>query len=92
MLTGDQEVSTTTVIATKAATLFHVEVVVVHVVVTIKITIAKTTTKETLILVFHEVAGNNIKLKEAEATRIALINHKTRFLSLTFLQITMKKI
>ena len=39
--------------------------------VTIKITIAKTTTKETLILVFREVAGNNIKLKEAEATRIA---------------------
>lgn len=62
----------TTVIATKVATSINEEVVEVHVVVALNTMIVKTTTSETLILVgFREVAVNNIRLNQAEATLIA---------------------
>jgi len=92
-LIGDQVDHMTIVITMMVVVSILVVVAVVPaVVVAIKTMIVRATTREILTLAFPVVADNNIKLKEVEVIRtIWAANHQTKFLSLIFLNLTLKK-
>ena len=92
-LIGDQVDHMTIVITMMVvASILVVVAVVPAVVVAIKTMIVRTTTREILTLAFPVAADNNTRLKEVEVIRtIWLANHQTKFLSLIFLNLTLKK-
>jgi len=92
-LIGDRADRMTIVITMMGVVSILVVVAVVHaVVVAIKTMIVRATTRETLTLAFPVAVDNNIRLKEVEVIRtIWAANHQTKFLSLIFLNLTLKK-
>jgi hypothetical protein len=92
-LIGDQVDHMTIVITMMVvASILVVVAVVPAVVVAIKTMIVRATTREILTLAFPVAADNNTRLKEVEVIRtIWAANHQTKFLSLIFLNLTLKK-